>query len=240
MDVVVEIRGRRASVELNRPEKLNALNLSLVGALEEAVERVAGEPEVYLVVVRGAGRAFCAGIDLDMLGRERMPPGFYEGQERAFRGLETMDKIVVAAIHGHCIGGGVQLAAACDVRVASAGAVLALPAIEEGVFPGMAPYRLPRLVGKGRAAALILTGRRVGAEEAHAIGLVDHVGDFEAVIDAYAAAPHEAAAATKRLIARSYEVSFDEAMAESEALLAECLRSPGAERARAAWTARRR
>jgi enoyl-CoA hydratase/carnithine racemase len=239
MDVVVEIQGRRASIELNRPEKLNALNLSLVGALEAAAERVAAEPDVDVVVVRGRGRSFCAGLDLDMFAAEGMPPDFYAAQERALRRFETMDKIVVAAIHGHCIGGGVQIAAACDVRVAAADAVFAVPAVEEGVFPGMAPYRLPRLVGKGRAASLILTGRRLDAQEAAQIGLVDHVGDFDAVIDAYARAPREAAAASKRLIARSYEASFEDTLAESEALLEECLRAPGAAAARAAWLRRR-
>jgi enoyl-CoA hydratase/3-hydroxyacyl-CoA dehydrogenase len=240
VDVVVDIRERRASIELNRPEKLNALNLSLVGALAEAAERVAGEPDVDVVVVRGRGRSFCAGLDLDMFSAEGMPPDFYRRQERALRLFETMDKIVVAAIHGHCIGGGVQIAAACDVRVAAADAVFAIPAVEEGVFPGMAPYRLPRLIGKGRAASLILTARRLDAREAERIGLVDHVGDFDPVIDAYARAPREAAAASKRLIARSYEASFETAMAESEALLEECLRTPGAARAREIWAARRR
>jgi enoyl-CoA hydratase len=240
MDVAVEIQGRRASIELNRPAKLNALNLSLVAALEAAADRVAEARDVDVVVVRGRGRAFCAGLDLDMFAADGMPPEFYRRQERALRRLETMDKIVIAAIHGHCIGGGVQLAAACDIRVAAADAAFAIPAVEEGVFPGMAPYRLPRLVGKGRAASLILTGRRLGAEEAERIGLVDHVGDFDEVIDAYARAPREAAAASKRLIARSYEASFEDALAESEALLAGCLRSAGAQRARAAWVARRR
>jgi enoyl-CoA hydratase len=240
MDVVVEIRERRATIELNRPEKLNALDLSLVEALAAAAERVAAEPDVDVVVVRGRGRSFCAGLDLDMFSADGMSPEFYRRQERALHLFETMDKIAVATIHGYCIGGGVQIAAACDVRVASPDAVFAIPAVAEGVFPGMAPYRLPRLVGKGRAASLILTGRRVGAEEAERIGLVDHVGDFDPVIDAYARAPREAAAATKRLIARSYEASFDDVMAESEALLAECLGAPGAERAREAWAARRR
>jgi enoyl-CoA hydratase len=173
-----------------------------------------------------------------------MPPGFYEQQERALRCFETMDKIVIAAIHGHCLGGGVQIAAACDVRVASHDADLGLPAIDEGLFPGMAPYRLPRLVGKGRAAELILTGRRLGAEEALRIGLVDHVvddldRDLDDVAEVYARAPRQAAAASKRLIARAYESSFEDALAESQRLLQECLGSPEVARARAAWAKRR-
>jgi enoyl-CoA hydratase/carnithine racemase len=246
-DVVVEISGRRATIELNRPDKLNALNLGLVAALEQAAERVGGDPDVAVVVVRGRGRSFCAGLDLDMFAADGMSLDFYRRQERGFRRLETMDKTVIAAIHGHCLGGGVQLAAACDVRVAATDAALGLPAVDEGLFPGMAPYRLPRLVGKGRAASLILTGRQLEAEEACRIGLVDHVveaGAFEeqlaGVVDAYARAPRAAAAASKRLMARAYDASFEAALAESEALLDECLRSPEVAQARAAWSRRPR
>src|SRR5215470_16966901 len=142
-EVVVEVSGSRATIALNRPDKLNALNVALVTALEEAAERVAGNPDVEIVVVRGRGRAFCAGLDLDMYAAEGMSMEFYRRQEAGFRILETMGKTVVAAIHGWCLGGGVQLAAACDVRVASTDATLGLPAVDEGLFPGMAPYRLP-------------------------------------------------------------------------------------------------
>src|SRR5689334_10515396 len=97
--VLFEVEGPLARITLNRPGALNAMNLDWIQALEAAVNAAAGEPAVRVVLVRGAGRAFCAGIDLDMLGAERMPPHFYEGQERAFRALETMDKITVAALH---------------------------------------------------------------------------------------------------------------------------------------------
>jgi enoyl-CoA hydratase/carnithine racemase len=242
--VTVEVEGAYATIALDRPAKLNALDLQLVTELAEAAERVAIEPDVQVVLVRGRGRSFCAGLDLGMFAAEGMPPGFYEQQERALRCFETMDKIVIAALHGHCLGGGVQIAAACDVRVASRDADLGLPAIDEGLFPGMAPYRLPRLVGKGRAAELILTGRRIGAEEALGIGLVDHVvddleRDLSGLAEVYARAPRQAAAASKRLIARAYESSFEDALAESQRLLQECLGSPEVARARAAWTKRR-
>jgi enoyl-CoA hydratase/carnithine racemase len=243
-EVVVEIGDGRATLALNRPEKLNALNLALVSALEEAAQRVGADPDVGVVVVRGRGRSFCAGLDLDVFAAEGMSLEFFRRQEAGFRSLETMDKVVIAAIHGHCLGGAVQLAAACDVRVASSEAVIGLPAIDEGLFPGMAPYRLPRLVGKGRAASLILTGRRIGAEEAHAIGLVDHVVEADrfdeqlaAVVDEYARAPRAAAAASKRLLARSYDAPFEDVLAESELLLEHCLRSPEVARARQARTA---
>jgi enoyl-CoA hydratase/carnithine racemase len=245
-EVVVEVSGRCARIGLNRPQKLNALDLALVIALEDAAQRIAADPAVDVAVVHGRGRSFCAGLDLDVFAAEGMSLEFYRRQERGFRLLETMEKTVIAAIHGHCLGGGVQLAAACDVRVASTDAVIGLPAIDEGLFPGMAPYRLPRLIGKGRAASLILTGRRVAAEEAYSIGLVDHVLDanrfeeqFAALVDTYARAPRTAAAASKRLLARSYEAAFDDVLAESEVLLETCLASAEVKRAREAWTRRR-
>ena len=210
-EVVVEISGKRAGIGLNRPEKLNALNLELVRTLERAAQEVAADDRVEIVVVYGCGPSFCSGLDLDVFAAEGMSPEFYRCQERGFRILETMDKTVIAAIRGHCLGGGVQLAAACDVRVASTDAMIGLPAVEEGCSPAWRPIRLPRLVGKGRAASLILTGRRIDADEACRIGLVDHVVEadrfdeqLDAVVDTYARAPREAAAASKRLIARSY------------------------------------
>src|SRR5687767_8686895 len=141
--ILVQSEGPLATITLNRPEVLNAENLAWVQGLGTAVAAVAGEPEVRVVVIRGAGRAFSAGMDLDMLGSEGMPPGFYEGQERAFRALETLDKIVIAVLHGYCLGGGLQLAIACDIRIASSACQLGLPAAREGVFPGMAVFRLP-------------------------------------------------------------------------------------------------
>lgn len=245
--VVVDFAGRRATIDLNRPEKLNALNMELVTSLEHAAQQVAADSRVDVVVVRGRGRSFCAGLDLGMFAAEGMSQEFYRCQERGFRLLETMDKTVLAAIHGHCLGGGVQLAAACDIRVASDDSVIGLPAVDEGLFPGMAPYRLPRLIGKGRAASLILTGRQLSAGESCSIGLVDHVVEaagfdeqLTALVESYARAPRRAAAASKRLIASSYDVSFEAALRESEVLLDECLQSPEVARARAAWIDRPR
>jgi enoyl-CoA hydratase/carnithine racemase len=243
--VLVDIRPPLATVTLNRPEKHNAFDVALVTALDEAAQRVGAEPDVQVVIVRGNGRSFSSGLDLDMFAAEGMAPEFFAHEEAAFRRFETMDKTVIAAIHGHCLGGGVQLAAACDIRVASADADLGLPAIDEGLFPGLAPYRLPRLVGRGRAAELILTGRRVDGREALAIGLADHVvanleAELDAIVATYVRAPRAAAAASKRLMALSYDAPFEEVLAESERLLAECLGAPEVARAQAAWRARRR
>lgn len=173
--VLLCVEGALATITLNRPAKLNAIDAALAGALAEAVLRVADEPDVRLVLVRGAGRSFCAGIDRDMLADGELPSGFFELSERARLGLEGMDKITVAELHGHCLGGGVQLAIACDIRIAATDCRLALPAVSDGIIPGMAPIRLPRLIGLGPARRLMLTGEVIGAEEALRLGLVDHV-----------------------------------------------------------------
>src|SRR5437870_3229544 len=113
--VLLTIDASLATITLNRPEVLNAENLAWVETLDTVVDEVAAHAEVRVVLVRGAGRAFCSGMDRDMLSHEGMPSGFYEGQERALRTLELMDTIVIAALHGYCLGGGLQLALACDI-----------------------------------------------------------------------------------------------------------------------------
>ena len=139
-----------------------------------------------MVVVRGEGRAFCAGLDLDMLAAESMPEGFYALQEEALVGLERLDRLVVAQIHGYCLGGGLQLALASDIRILAEDAVLGLPAAAEGLPPGMATWRLPRYVELGRAMRLSVGGERVDAQEALAIGLADHVLPVAGFADAAA------------------------------------------------------
>ena len=243
--VVLEVDGPLARITLNRPEVLNAENMAWVRALEAAVRTVATEPEVRVVLVRGAGRAFCAGLDLEMMSREGMPDGFYEGQERAFRELELMDKITIAALHGYCIGGGLQLAISCDIRICSTDCRLGLPAHQEGLFPAMAVFRLPRLIGLGPARRLILSGESIGPEEALRLGLIDHLVPAERfgegvaeVLATYLDAPRTASAASKRLMGRAFDAPFETVYRESLPLLAECLASPEVESAREAWRRR--
>jgi enoyl-CoA hydratase/carnithine racemase len=244
--VVWDAAGPLARITLNRPEVLNAENLAWVAGLEKATAEVAAQPDVRVVLVRGAGRAFCAGMDRDMLGLGGMPPGFYEGQERALRTLEEMDKITVAALHGYCLGGGLQLAIACDIRICSTDCRLGLPAGELGLFPGMAVWRLPRLIGLGPARRMILYGDLVEPVEALGLGLVDHLVPAESfdsgvaeILERYLAAPRAASAASKRLMARALEAPFESVYEESRQLLAECLASPEMAAAIEAWRRRR-
>jgi enoyl-CoA hydratase/carnithine racemase len=245
--VLLEIDASLATITLNRPEVLNAENLAWVETLGTVVDEISARPEIRVVLVRGAGRAFCSGMDLDMLSREGMPAGFFEGQERAFRALELMDKIVIAALHGYCLGGGLQLAIACDIRICSSDCRLGLPALQEGFFPGMAVFRLPRLIGLAPARRLILSGEVIGPEEALHLGLVDHVApaerfaaEVDRLIQSYLAAPHTASIASKRLLRRAFDAPFETVYEESLPLLAECQASPEVESAREAWRQRAR
>jgi enoyl-CoA hydratase len=245
-EVLLERDGPLAHITLNRPQVLNAMNLGWVQALERVAREVAALPDVKVVLLRGAGRSFCSGLDLDMLGREKMPPGFFDGQERAFRILEELDAITIAALHGHCLGGGLQLATVLDIRVCSSDCRLGLPAILEGLFPGLSPFRLPRLIGLGPARRLILSGEVIDPEEALRLGLVDHLVPAERfeeglaeLVELYLRAPHTAAVASKRLMRMSFEATLDEAYDASLPLLAECLASPEVEAAGEAWRRRR-
>ena len=244
--ILVRRAGAVAEIVLNRPAVLNAMNLAWVADLRQAVAAVAAAEDAAVVVVRGEGRAFCAGLDLTMMAEVGMPPEFYPRQEDAFTALEALDRIVIAQIHGYCLGGGLQLAIACDLRIASTDAVFALPASNEGLFPGMAVWRLPRLIGLGRAMRLAVSGERIDAAEALAIGLVDHVCPAEgfaaaaaAVVQRYTEVPQPAARATKQLMRRAFERDFDSTYEESLALLERCLASPDVAAARAAWSERR-
>ena len=239
--VLLELAGPLARLTLNRPERLNAMDLAWIEDLNAAVDQMEANPHLAVLVIRGAGRAFCAGLDLDMLEASSMPPGFYEGQERAFRKLELLDAITIAAIHGYCLGGGVQLAIACDLRVCSSDAQLGLPAINEGLFPGLAPFRLPRIVGLGTATRLVLSGETVGAEEALRLHLVDYVvpadefePGLERVVQTYLAAPRAAVVGSKRLLRQAFTSAWQDAYEVSLPLLQHCLASADVAAAREA------
>jgi enoyl-CoA hydratase/3-hydroxyacyl-CoA dehydrogenase len=243
--VLLSIDGPLARLTLNRPEVLNAANMAMMEELEAAVGAIESAPDVRVVLVRGAGRSFSSGLDLDMRAHG-VALEFFERQERTRCRLEALDKISIAALHGHCIGGGLQLAIACDLRVCSTDCRLGLPAVMEGIFPGMAPVRLPRLIGLGPARRLILSGELIDAEEALRLGMVDYLAPaerFEAEVDEviarYLQVPITAAKASKALMRRGFEEPLSTLAAEMPGLLGECLASPEAEAAVQAWHERR-
>ncbi len=166
-------------ITINRPDKLNALNGAVIGELDRAFTEAAEDDAVWGVVLTGAGdKAFVAGADiaeLNTLGPEAAKEFALRGQE-VFNRIERMTKPVVAAVNGYALGGGCELAMACHMRVASSNAVFGQPEVKLGLIPGFAgSQRLPRLVGKGRALEILLSGRNVSADEAERMGLVNRV-----------------------------------------------------------------
>ncbi|HWQ55440.1 MAG TPA: enoyl-CoA hydratase-related protein [Bryobacteraceae bacterium] len=165
-------------VAVNRPEKRNALNRAIMEELAEAFDRASREKATRGLIVTGTGKAFVAGADiaeLAALGPAEARAYARRGQQ-VLRELETLGKPSVAAINGYALGGGLELAMACTVRFAAADAKLGLPEVKLGLVPGYGgTQRLPRLVGRGRAMEMLLSGEPVDAAEAHRIGLVNAV-----------------------------------------------------------------
>jgi enoyl-CoA hydratase len=177
--LLFEMRDAVATVTVNRPEKLNALNAAVIAELGEAAGRITSDPAIRGAILTGAGsKAFVAGADIGEIAEQGPVDGkarALEGQ-RVFRNLERCGKPVIAAVNGFALGGGCELAMACHLRVASEQARFGQPEVKLGIGPGYGgTVRLPRLVGKGRALELLLTGQMIDAQEAYRIGLVNRV-----------------------------------------------------------------
>ena len=184
----LEITDGVATLMVNRPDKLNALNAATVGELERAFRELRADEDVRGIIITGAGeKAFVAGADIAELAKMGPIDGVRvsrQGQD-AFRMLERMPKPVIAAVNGFALGGGLELALACHVRIASSKARFGLPEVKLGIIPGYGgTIRLPRLVGRGRALELILTGEMIDAAEAHRIGLVNRIENPDALLGA--------------------------------------------------------
>ncbi|CAG9166676.1 enoyl-CoA hydratase/isomerase family protein [Cupriavidus respiraculi] len=188
--LLYETRDGVALIRLNRPERMNAIGGSMKADLAHALfERARVDDAVRCVVITGAGdRAFCAGADIKERADRIVPQAEYHLKQKAthelFRALEQFEKPVIAAINGVALGGGLEIALCCDVRIAAQGARLGLPEARIGVLPAAGgTQRLPRLVGVGIAKELMLTGDHIDAERALAIGLVNHVVPAGALLD---------------------------------------------------------
>ena len=168
-----EKEGPIVRLTLNRPDLLNAMNNQATYDLNTVADQIAQDKDIRVVAVTGAGRAFCTGIDLKELSAGKIDITYHYHWEGALRKFETMEPIVLCLIHGYCLGGGLQLAMACDIRVSTPSAQIGLPAIRESLIPGLGAWRLPRFVGMGRARWLILSGENIDGSEAQRIGLVD-------------------------------------------------------------------
>jgi enoyl-CoA hydratase len=181
-NVLVEKRGHVGVITVNRPDKLNALNSGTRRDILIALDKLESNEAVRVVVITGAGeKAFIAGADInEFAGMTAVKQREVMKGRRAFDAVEDFSKPVIAMINGFCLGGGCELALACDIRVASTRAKLGQPEIKLGIIPGGGgTQRLTRLIGEGKAMELILTGDFISAEEALRLGLVNHLYDPE-------------------------------------------------------------
>ena len=187
--VLTEDRGATRHVVLNRPEKRNALNDELILAIRAALEAAAADRDVLCVVVRGAGPLFSSGMDLAALGALAADPDRLREFRRpildTWNLLEEMAKPTICQVHGACIGGAMELALACDLRVMAADAYIGIPETRIGLVPDVGGCsRLPAVVGLGRAKELVMTGRMIDGVEAERIGLVNRVAPLDGLDEA--------------------------------------------------------
>ena len=220
--VLIEDHGPKWVVRLNMPERRNALGRAVVEGLLEAAERASTVKTLRAVVLCGAGdKAFCAGADLKE--RQGLDPeqvrAFVTLLNRSFRAIETSPKVWIAALHGACLGGGLELALCADLRVAQRDAVLGLPEVRLGILPGAGgTQRLPRLIGMARAKELVLTGARITAEQAFALGVVnrlsdDHEAAAHALADEVCLAAPLSVQQAKRAMNDGWDLTLEEGLA---------------------------
>jgi enoyl-CoA hydratase/3-hydroxyacyl-CoA dehydrogenase len=193
-DVKLEVKGGIATITMNRPEAMNALNEKVLRELKEVIAQVRDDPGARVVIITGEGPAFVAGADI----RAMMAKSLIEIREftqfghGVLKDMERLEKPIIAAINGFALGGGLELALACDIRLASTDAQMGFPEVGLGIFPGLGgTQRTTRLIGKARASELIFTGYQIGAEEAANVGLVNR-----------AVPPHHLMAEARRLATR--------------------------------------
>jgi len=229
--VFTENRGAVRHVVLNRPEKRNAMNYELLCELGETLRTAAADNDVHCVVLRGEGPVFSAGVDVgEFPARARQSGrGFREVFLGCANACEEMTKPVVCQIHGACVGGALEVALGCDLRIASSDAQLGLPEVKFGVIPDVGGCtRLPTVVGLGRAKDLIMTARMIEAAEAERMGLVNRVAApdeleraAQQLVEELLANSHIAVGRAKRVIDASARPALAQSL-ELEAAVQEC------------------
>ncbi len=185
-NLILKKEDRMATISMNRPEALNALNSETFYELNAAFDELEKDDKIEVIIVTGEGKAFVAGADIvemqNMNGQQSRT--FSILGQQVFRRMESMEKVFIGAINGFALGGGCEFAMACDIRIASEKAKFGQPEVSLGVTPGFAgTQRLPRLVGMAKAKELLLTGDMIKADEAYRIGLVNRVVPPESLMD---------------------------------------------------------
>lgn len=237
VSIEYDVRDRVATVTINNPDRLNALDEEHLNGLLDAFRQAASDASVRAIILTGAGeKAFVAGANIKQMATMSPEEAMRFGRlgHAVGAAIERAPQPVIAAIHGFALGGGCELALACDIRVAATTAVFAQPEVGLGIPPGWGgTQRLPRLVGKGVASEMIFTGRRVKAEEALRIGLVNAVHEPDELMDkaremaaGIAANSPSAVRLSKRLIARAADAHPSAGLAEEAHAFAESFGTP--------------
>jgi enoyl-CoA hydratase len=238
-----------ALVTLNRPDSLNALSSAVLDELNGAVDQLESDAAIQAAIVTGAGRAFVAGADIEEISRLDHASGlvFAQRGQAVFTRIERLAKPVIAAVNGFALGGGCELAMACHMRIASSKARFGQPEVKLGILPGFGgTQRLPRLVGRGIATELTLSGRMIDAGEALRVGLVNEVVEPEVLIErslgvlrAILANGPSAIAASLRAISDGLDSTLDQGLALEAVLFAETCGTPEMREGTAAFLEKR-
>ena len=186
-NIIYSAENGIATITINRPKALNALNLATMTELKDVVAKIAVDPEVKVVIITGSGsKSFVAGADIVEMSTKNAVEGRVWGQvgQDTFTAIENLPQPVIAAINGFALGGGCELSCACDIRYASENAKFGQPEVGLGITPGFGgTQRLPRVVGRGYGKELIFTAQMIDAQEAYRIGLVNKVVPQEQLMD---------------------------------------------------------
>lgn len=187
MTLLTQLENGTYTITINRPDKMNALNKDVINDLSNALDEVYNNADIKTLIITGAGeKAFVAGADISeflSLGKTEGAALAKRGQDMVFNKIENCPKPVIAAVNGFALGGGCELAMSCHFRVASANAKFGQPEVNLGLIPGYGgTQRLTQLIGKGKAMELMMTADMVGADEAKALGLVNHVFPIEELL----------------------------------------------------------
>ena len=218
---------RVATVTIDRPP-LNILDIPTIERLGRTIEELAADPELLVVILRGSGeKAFSAGVAVQDHTPDKVGP-MLDSLHGAIRRLRDLDALTIAAVHGHCLGGGLELAVSCDLVIATDDARFGLPEIELGCYPPVAAALLPQRIGSGPVLDLILTGRTITAQEAERLGLVTrrvHWGGLDATVREYAERVRAKSAPVVRLAKKAVRAGrslpFSDALAETERIYKE-------------------
>lgn len=249
--ILAEIRDRVGIITINRPKALNSLNVETVNELKQAVKYFDGDKTIRVMVITGAGeKAFVAGADISSFPKmsKSEAGAFASNGLELMRSIEAASKPVIAAVNGYALGGGTELALACDFIYASETAVFGLPEVSLGIFPGFGgTQRLNKVVGMNWARELIYTGRKIKADEARCIGLVNKVVPAAELMNEVTKTAQEiianspmAIAAVKGVINRGATLPLEEGLAIEKAEFARCFETADMKEGVAAFLEKRK